>query len=114
MIKKKYVYWFRIRSIFPVKSLNSSIVSLGGRTLSETTFAKYINYPETEFYKKGNNLDNIDSAKNFRNTNEDVFIVECYMDVINLHKFGIQNVVASLGTAMTEKQIDLIWRFFKN
>ena len=57
---------------------------------------------------------NIDSAKNFRNENDDVFIVEGYMDVINLHKFGIQNVVANLGTAMTEKQIDLIWRFFKN
>jgi DNA primase len=59
-------------------------------------------------------LYNINSAKNFKNKNEEVFIVEGYMDVINLHKFGIQNVVANLGTAMTEKQIELIWRFFKN
>ena len=112
--KKKYVDRFRGRIIFPVKSLNNSVFAIGGRTLSKTTFAKYINSPETEFYKKGNNLYNIDSAKNFRNANDDVFIVEGYMDVINLHKFGIQNVVANLGTAMTEKQIDLIWRFFKN
>jgi len=112
--KKKYVDRFRNRIIFPVKSLNSSIFALGGRALSETTFAKYINSPETEFYKKGNNLYNINSAKEFTSNDDEVFIVEGYMDVVNLHKFGIQNVVANLGTAMTEKQIDLIWGFFKN
>ena len=52
--------------------------------------------------------------KNLEIKVNEVFIVEGYMDVINLHKFGIQNVVANLGTAMTERQIDLIWRFFKN
>jgi len=112
--RKKYTDRFRNRIIFPVKSLNSSIFALGGRTLSKTTFAKYINSPETEFYKKGNNLYNINEAKEFRDKNDEVFIVEGYMDVINLHKFGIQNVVANLGTAMTERQIDLIWKFFKN
>tara|TARA_Y100000590_G_scaffold312231_1_gene352854 strand:- start:10530 stop:12317 length:1788 start_codon:yes stop_codon:yes gene_type:complete len=112
--KKKYVDRFRGRLIFPVKNLNGSIFALGGRSLSKSTFAKYINSPETEFYKKGNNLYNIDSAKKFRDKSEEVFIVEGYMDAINLHKFGISNVVANLGTAMTEKQIDLIWRFFKN
>jgi DNA primase len=112
--KKKYIDRFRNRIIYPVHSLNSSIFALGGRSISSTALAKYINSPETEFYKKGNNLYNINSAKNFKNKNEEVFIVEGYMDVINLHKFGIQNVVANLGTAMTEKQIELIWRFFKN
>ena len=112
--KKKYNDRFRDRIIFPVKSLNGSVFALGGRTLSKTTFAKYINSPETEFYKKGNNLYNINSAKESRDKNEEVFIVEGYMDVINLHKFGIKNVVANLGTAMTERQIDLVWRFFKN
>ena len=112
--KKKYVDRFRGRIVFPVKSLNGSVFALGGRTLSKTTFAKYINSPETEFYKKGNNLYNINSAKEFRDKDDEVFIVEGYMDVVNLHKFGIQNVVANLGTAMTERQIDLIWRFFKN
>ncbi len=112
--KKKCIDRFRNRIIYPVHSLNSSIFALGGRSISSTALAKYINSPETEFYKKGNNLYNINSAKNFKNKNEEVFIVEGYMDVINLHKFGIQNVVANLGTAMTEKQIELIWRFFKN
>tara|TARA_B100001123_G_scaffold317414_1_gene355583 strand:- start:1548 stop:3335 length:1788 start_codon:yes stop_codon:yes gene_type:complete len=112
--KKKSVDRFRDRIIFPVKSLNGSVFALGGRALSKKNFAKYINSPETEFYKKGNNLYNINFAKESRGKNEDVFIVEGYMDVVNLHKFGIKNVVANLGTAMTERQIDLIWRFFKN
>jgi DNA primase len=112
--KKKYVDRFRNRIIFPVKSLNGSVFAIGGRTLSKTSSAKYINSPETEFYKKGNNLYNINTAKESRNKSEEVFIVEGYMDVVNLHKFGIKNVVANLGTAMTERQIDLVWRFFKN
>jgi len=112
--KKKYVDRFRNRIIFPVKSLNSSIFALGGRSINKNTFAKYINSPETEFYKKGNNLYNIHSAKDFRNKSEEVFIVEGYMDVINLHKFGISNVAANLGTALTEIQLDLSWNFFKN
>ena len=111
--KNKYVDRFRNRIIFPVKSLNGSVLAIGGRTLSPKTFAKYINSPETEFYKKGNNLYNINSAKENRAKTEEVFIVEGYMDVVNLHKFGIKNTVANLGTAMTERQIDLIWRFFK-
>jgi len=112
--KKKYVDRFRNRIIFPVKSLNGSVFAIGGRTLSKTSSAKYINSPETEFYKKGNNLYNINAAKESRNKSEEVFIVEGYMDVLNLHKFGIQNVVANLGTAMTERQLDLIWKFFKS
>ena len=111
--KKKYNDRFRDRIIFPVKDLNGSVFALGGRTISKTNFAKYINSPETEFYKKGNNLYNINAAKELRDKKDEVFIVEGYMDVVNLHKFGIKNVVANLGTAMTERQIDLIWRFFK-
>ena len=111
--KKKYIDRFRNRIIFPVKDLNGLVFALGGRTLSKTNFAKYINSPETEFYTKGNNLYNINVAKELRDKKDEVFIVEGYMDVVNLHKFGIKNVVANLGTAMTERQIDLIWRFFK-
>ena len=112
--KKIYIDRFKNRIIFPVKNLNGSVFALGGRATSSQTFAKYINSPETEFFKKGNNLYNIDNAKKFTNKKENVFIVEGYMDVVNLHKFGIKNVVANLGTAMTERQIDLVWRFFKN
>ena len=112
--KKENVDRFRGRIIFPVKNINGFVFALGGRAVSKKAFAKYINSPETEFYKKGNNLYNMDSAREFRNKNEEVFVVEGYMDVINLHKFGIKNVVANLGTAMTERQLDLIWKFFKN
>ena len=112
--KKEYVDRFRGRIIFPVKSLNGSVFALGGRAILKNTLAKYINSPETEFYKKGNNLYNINSAKEIRGKTDSVYIVEGYMDVINLHKFGIQNVVANLGTAMTERQLELIWNFFKN
>ena len=111
--KKKTIDRFRNRIIFPVKSLSGSFIALGGRVISKTTFAKYINSPETEFYKKGNNLYNVSAAKELRDKNDEIFIVEGYMDVVNLHKFGIQNVVANLGTAMTERQIDLVWKFFK-
>ncbi len=111
--KKKFIDRFRNRIIFPVNSLNGSVLALGGRAISKTTFAKYINSPETEFYKKGNNLYNISNAKKDMSKTQEVFIVEGYMDVVNLYKFGIENVVANLGTAMTERQIDLIWRFFK-
>ncbi len=112
--KKIYTDRFRNRIIFPVKNLNGSVLALGGRSILKTAFAKYINSPETEFYKKGNNLYNMNSAKQFRDKKEEVFVVEGYMDVVNLHKFGIKNVVANLGTAMTERQIELIWKFFKN
>jgi len=112
--KNIYVDRFRGRIIFPVQSLDDSILALGGRALSQKTFAKYINSPETEFYKKGNHLYNINSAKNFKDSTEEVFIVEGYMDVINLHKFGIKNVVANLGTAITERQIYLTSNYFKN
>ena len=112
--KKKYVDRFRNRILFPVKNLNGYVFAIGGRAISKNTFAKYINSPETEFYKKGNNLYNINSAKKLRNKDEEVYIVEGYMDVVNLHKFGIENVVANLGTAMTERQLDLVWNFFKN
>ena len=112
--KKVYTDRFRNRIIFPVQSLDSSIFALGGRALSKKSFAKYINSPETEFYKKGNHLYNFNSAKNFKNDKDEVFIVEGYMDVINLHKFGIKNVVANLGTAITERQITVISNYFKN
>jgi len=112
--RKKYIDRFRNRIIFPVKSLNGSTFAFGGRALSKNSFAKYINSPETEFYKKGNNLYNMNSARQFNIKNQEIFVVEGYMDVVSLHKYGIGNVVANLGTAMTEKQIELIWKFFKN
>ena len=68
-------------------------------------FAKYINSPETEFYKKGNIIFNLDKAKNLRSETDEVLIVEGYMDVLNVYASGIKNVIANSGTALTEKPV---------
>ena len=113
---KKYIERFKDRLIFPINALNGSTIAFGGRTISnnKNTFAKYINSPETLFFKKGNNLFNLDVARKYSNENEDIFLVEGYMDVLSLNKENIMNTVANLGTALTETQIQLIWRFFNN
>ena len=76
--------------------------------------AKYINSPETEFYKKGSHIFNLDKAKSVPNKKDEVIIVEGYMDVISIYSSGIKNVVSNSGTALTEGQINLIWKFFSN
>ena len=113
---KKYIERFKDRLIFPINALNGSTIAFGGRTISnnKNTFAKYINSPETLFFKKGNNLFNLDVARKYSNENEDIFLVEGYMDVLSLNKENIMNTVANLGTALTEAQIQLLWRFFNN
>ena len=75
-------------------------------------FAKYINSPETQFFKKGNNLYNIDRARRLSNISDQIFLVEGYMDVIGLNNYGIENCVANLGTALTDKQITILNQFF--
>ena len=72
-------------------------------------FAKYINSPETQFFKD-NNLYNIDKARTLK-WGDQIFLVEGYMDVIGLNNKGIQNCVANLGTALTEKQMKLLINF---
>ena len=115
-INKKYIERFKDRLIFPINALNGSTIAFGGRTISnnKNTFAKYVNSPETPFFKKGNNLFNLNIARKYSNENEDIFLVEGYMDVVSLNKQNIMNTVANLGTALTESQIQLIWRFFNN
>ena len=112
--KKEYIDRFRNRIIFPVKSLNDSFLALGGRALSKKNFAKYINSPETEFFKKGSNLFNLDNARKLSNKVEDIYLVEGYMDVIGLNKNGIDNAVANLGTSLTNRQILILNQFFEN
>ena len=82
--------------------------------IKESKLAKYINSPETEFYKKGSIIFNLDKAKNCRSETDEVIIVEGYMDVVSLYSSGIKNVIANSGTALTERQIDIIWKFFSN
>ena len=108
----KYIDRFNSRVIFPVNSIVGDTVALGGRIIKESKLAKYINSPETEFYKKGSMIYNLDKAKDCRSKTNEVVIVEGYMDVVSLYSSGIKNVIANSGTALTDRQIDIIWKFF--
>ena len=111
---KKYVNRFNSRVIFPVKNIIGDVVAFGGRIIQNKKIAKYINSPETEFYKKGRQVFNLDKAKSHPNKEGEVIIVEGYMDVISIYSSGIKNVVSNSGIALTENQINLIWKFFSN
>jgi DNA primase len=110
----KFIDRLNSRVIFPINNLNSDTVALGGRIIKESKLAKYINSPETEFYKKGRMIFNLDKAKLLRSETDQAIIVEGYMDVVSLYAAGIKNVISNSGTALTENQIELIWKFFSN
>ena len=110
----KYIDRFNSRIIFPVNNITSDTIAFGGRIIRESKLAKYINSPETEFYKKGNMIFNLDKAKDTRSQTDEVLIVEGYMDVVSVYSSGVKNVIANSGTALTERQISLIWKFFSN
>lgn len=111
---------FRGRIIFPIKDLLGRTIGFGGRvvpgevSVQTKAQAKYINSPETKLYSKGKSVYGIYEAKNNIIENDNVLVVEGYMDVITLYEKGIRNVVASLGTALTIEQVKLISRFTKN
>ncbi|MDL5045698.1 DNA primase [Oscillatoria amoena NRMC-F 0135] len=106
---------FRGRVIFPVHNLAGKVVAFGARTLSkEKDQPKYINSPETDIYHKSNVLYGLYQAKNEIRKHDFCYLVEGYTDVISLHQSGIENVVASSGTALTEEQIRLMRRFTEN
>ena len=113
--KNKFIDRFRNRLIFPINNISGRPIGLGGRIIEQNNYlAKYINSPETPFFKKGSNLYNLDIARKLSNKSEKIYIVEGYMDVIGLSKNGIDNVVANLGTALTEKQIEILNQFFSH
>jgi len=110
---KFFVERFRDRIIFPINNISGQPIALGGRTFQDKNYlAKYINSPETPFFKKGSNLYNLDLARKLSNKIDHVYLVEGYMDVIGLSKNGIENVVANLGTSLTDKQILILNQFF--
>ena len=111
---KKFINRFHSRIIFPIKNITGDIIAFGGRIIGDKKLAKYINSPETEFYKKGKHLFNLDKVKSFPKKNENIIIVEGYMDVISIYSSGIKNVVANSGIALTENQINLIWNYFSH
>jgi DNA primase len=111
--KKTYVERFRGRLIFPINNISGQPIALGGRIIEKLDYlAKYINSPETAFFKKGSNLYNLDLARKLSNKIDNIYLVEGYMDVVGLSKNGIENVVANLGTSLTDKQILTLNQFF--
>ncbi len=101
---------FRNRVMFPIHGLTGKVIAFGGRTLEENQ-PKYINSPETPIYQKGQTLYNLNRAKKNLSNNDPVIVVEGYTDVIRLVLNGIDNVVASLGTAFTQSQARLLKRY---
>ncbi|MDB4082047.1 DNA primase [Candidatus Pelagibacter sp.] len=111
--KKIFIERFRGRLIFPINNISGQPIALGGRIIEKLDYlAKYINSPETSFFKKGSNLYNLDLARKLSNKIDHVYLVEGYMDVVGLSKNGIENVVANLGTSLTERQIVILNQFF--
>ena len=106
---------FRERVIFPIQSFSGRVLGFGGRILkSNEKSAKYLNSPETEIYHKSQVLYGLAQSKQAISKENYCLLVEGYMDVISLHQNGIENVVASSGTALTTEQIKLIKRLTEN
>ncbi|MUP36835.1 DNA primase [Labilibaculum euxinus] len=106
---------FRGRVIFPIHGIAGRVQAFGGRILkNDAKAAKYLNSPESEVYHKSRILYGIFQAKKSIVQNEKCFLVEGYTDVLSFHQAGIENVVASSGTALTADQIRLIKRFTNN
>ena len=99
---------FRNRVIFPVFDYKGRVIGFGGRVLDDSK-PKYLNSPETDIFKKGTNLYGLNFA--IKDNNRTIIIVEGYMDCISLYQYGITNVVASLGTALTYDQAKLLKRY---
>ncbi len=107
--------FFRGRVMFPIHSVAGKVLGFGGRTLkSDKKIAKYFNSPESELYNKSKILYGLYFAKTSIIKYDRCFLVEGYTDVISMHQAGVENVVASSGTALTEDQIKLIKRYSNN
>lgn len=106
---------FRGRVMFPIHTLSGKVVGFGGRILKKAgNTGKYVNSPESPIYSKSNELYGIYFAKQAISKSDSCFLVEGYTDVISMHQAGVENVVASSGTALTHGQIRLIHRFTEN
>ncbi len=105
---------FRGRVIFPILDLAGKTIAFGARSLKKDEQPKYLNSPETPVYTKGEMLYGLFQARNEIRKRDNCYLTEGYTDVISMYQAGIQNVVASLGTSLTEKQIRLMRRFTEN
>ena len=100
--------YFRNRLTIPIHNSYGKIVAFGARSFDDSQDAKYLNSPETKIYSKGRLLFNLDRAVNRREVVEDLILVEGYFDVIALHQWGFRQAIASLGTALTQRQVRMI------
>ena len=109
--KKKNNYYdrYRDRIIFPITNTYGKTVGFGGRVINKDDKPKYMNSPETEIFHKGNLLYNYSNIKSPIKDIDNLVVVEGYMDAISLCSQSFKNVVAPLGTALTERQLNLIW-----
>ncbi len=106
---------YRGRIIFPIHSLSGRVVGFGGRTMrSDKNIAKYVNSPESDIYHKKSELYGLYQARAAIGRRDKCIMVEGYFDVISMHQVGVENVVASSGTSLTEEQIRIIHRFTEN
>jgi len=103
---------FRGRLIFPIRDIRGRVIGFGARALDDSS-PKYLNSPQTPIFDKGSVLYGIDRAKMAVREQGFVVIVEGYMDVLMAHQYGRQNVVASMGTALTEKQMRAVKKLTK-
>lgn len=108
--KDGYYDRFRNRVIFPIINTTGNVLGFGGRSLDDS-LPKYLNSPETLVFNKGNNLFGLNLAKKEVGKDKRIIVVEGYMDVISLHQHDVKNVVASLGTALTKNQGELLKRY---
>ena len=107
--RENYDY-FRDRVLFPIMNRKGQVIAFGGRIMAQGE-PKYLNSPETELFHKGENLYALFQSLESIRQEKQMILVEGYMDVISLHGAGIHNVIAPLGTALTERQIELLWKY---
>ena len=108
--KRGYYDRFRDRIIFPILDVNKAVIGFGGRVLDDS-LPKYLNSPETPVYNKSRSLYGLYTARDKCRATNTIFIVEGYLDLISLHQHGIENSVATLGTALTPEHVRLLTRY---
>ncbi|WP_371421526.1 DNA primase [Tardiphaga sp.] len=101
---------FRDRVMFPISDVRGRVIAFGGRALKKDAPAKYLNSPETPLFHKGDNLYNLPMARKAAHDGAPLVVVEGYVDVIAMVGVGFPGAVAPLGTALTENQLQLLWR----
>src|SRR3990170_1342687 len=101
---------FRNRLTIPILDAKSRVIAFGARALDPASEPKYLNSPETRLFDKGSTVFNFARARQSAFNSGEVVVVEGYMDVIALHQAGFTNAVATLGTAFTERQMELLWQ----